>query len=89
MGLYNALCFHALGIALCSTIGTIFNIKCSLNIQLARAAVPLNPYFWRLHTAIEIPFKNLGIPLQKILHMFLTQDITFLKNEQVIPLKSP
>jgi len=58
MGLYNAHCFLAL--ALCSTIGTIFNIKCSLKhwiIWLARA-VPLDSCFWRLHTAIEIPFKK-------------------------------
>jgi len=53
MGLYNALCFHALG----STIGTILNIKMfikALNIQLAMA-VPLNLCFWRLHTAIKNP----------------------------------
>jgi len=61
----------------------------TLNIQLARA-IPLNPYFWRLHTAIGVSLsKNLGIPFQKILHVFLTQGIIFLKNEQVIPLKSP
>jgi len=55
----------------------------ALNIQLARA-VPLNPYFWRLHTAIEIPSKILSavrIPFQKILYMFLTQGIIFLKND--------
>jgi len=34
----------------------------TLNIQLARA-ISLNPYFRRLHTAIEIPFKKSWNPL--------------------------